>query len=284
MFRSSLRTPYPFFYDFRTALIINVILFGITFLFLFLFRPFEINEKELILNYPETALVHSLVSFILFFGLTLLLPLVRTAPYHWTLLHELIFIFTVLICIGIGQFLIRDFIYDNPNNWSWRYLLTEVKNTVLIGGLFALVLTTALLEKLKVSHVVKSSCIHIPELNTHEISNQVVTIQTQVQSDNFTLKIADFLYAKADKNYLEIQLPEQKLLKRISLKSFKEQLIQFPEMQQTHRSYLVNLKAISSITGNAQGYQLSLKNSTTTVPVSRNQIESFEKKLQALNA
>ena len=66
-----------------------------------------------------------------------------------------------------------------------------------------------------------------------------------------------------------------KILIRITLKELEEQLKPISSIFKTHRSYLVNLNAIQSISGNAQGYQLLLKNCSIIVPVSRSNISNF---------
>jgi len=70
-----------------------------------------------------------------------------------------------------------------------------------------------------------------------------------------------------------------KLLKRMTLKEFEEQFKFFyPYVFKVHRSYLVNLQTIESISGNAQGYVLRLKNfSEATIPVSRSKIQEFNR-------
>ena len=70
----------------------------------------------------------------------------------------------------------------------------------------------------------------------------------------------------------------------MTLKEFEEQLSSFPYVFKVHRSYLVNLQAIESIMGNAQGYALRLKNySEGTIPVSRSTIQEFNRIYSNLN-
>jgi len=65
-------------------------------------------------------------------------------------------------------------------------------------------------------------------------------------------------------------------LKRLPLKDFEIQLKAYPYILKIHRSYIVNLKAIKFISGNAQGYVLHLKNyPQKTIPVSRSKIKAF---------
>lgn len=112
-----------------------------------------------------------------------------------------------------------------------------------------------------------------------------IPIQTQQKSDDFVLDTKEFLFAKADGNYLEIMMlhdgETKKLLKRMTLKEFETQLKLPDQITRTHRSYLVNLHQVDSLAGNAQGYQLNLKHCAQSIPVSRGMIPSFESWIKA---
>lgn len=58
-------------------------------------------------------------------------------------------------------------------------------------------------------------------------------------------KLSDVLYAEADNNYVNIHTAQQKFALRLSLADLLERL-QFPRLVRVHRSYAVNLDAISS--------------------------------------
>lgn len=58
-------------------------------------------------------------------------------------------------------------------------------------------------------------------------------------------KLSDILYAEADNNYVNIYTSQQKFALRLSLADLLERL-QLPRLVRVHRSYAVNLDAISS--------------------------------------
>ena len=120
----------------------------------------------------------------------------------------------------------------------------------------------------------------------HPDEQSNIFIQTLVKGDNFNLKEANFLFAKAEGNYSEVVLLKEgkieKYLKRISIKELESQLCSRHKIFKTHRSYLVNLFFVDSVSGNAQGYKLKLKEHLEIVPVSRKRIPSFEKRMQSL--
>lgn len=175
------------------------------------------------------------------------------------------------------SFLIRDFIYINPDNWSFHYFFEEIKNTFFVGILLLIIILPLNMYSLISKHLNILKRISINQQYRNE-NNTTVQIITSIKEENFELNIQSFLYAKVDSNYLEIfyNHSNNKDLKRLTLKEFADQLNSYPFIFRVHRSYIVNLNAIESILGNAQGYVLHLKDySQKTIPVSRSKIEEF---------
>ncbi|WP_299834323.1 LytTR family transcriptional regulator DNA-binding domain-containing protein [uncultured Tenacibaculum sp.] len=180
------------------------------------------------------------------------------------------------------QFLIRDFIYLKEDNWSLKYLLEEIRNTLLVGSLLIFIITSLNIERLKKIYIKKSKDLGT-SLKFHDTNTkEKVLIKTQVLSDDFILDVDDFLYAKSDKNYVELFMKDDAvLLKRMTIKSFEEQILSYSNICRVHRSYIINLKTIKKIEGNSQGFQLWI-NDIDFIPVSRNMISSFERAFKAI--
>ncbi|HSJ68658.1 MAG TPA: LytTR family DNA-binding domain-containing protein [Anditalea sp.] len=204
----------------------------------------------------------------------------RVNEDRWVVMHEIILIGFLLLIIGISQFLIRDFIYNNPENWSIKYFFEEIRNTTLSGFLFVCILVPLNFMRLNKLNKDKAKQIHHISLNNNQTAPKYCGILTQQKSDDFDLDLQNFLFAKSEGNYLEFYITEDqnivKKLKRMTLSELESQLQQFPNIFKTHRSYLVNLLKITSVNGNAQGYQLEIKKHTLSIPVSRKIIPAFE--------
>lgn len=261
-------------------------LFLLAFGFNYFFRPFDVYEPEHKMDYFWISLIHSLTPVVIYI---LFLPFLRKPDMdnRWNVGKEILLIAIFLFLIGIAQFLIRDIIYENPNNWSWRYFIEEIKNTFLAGVLLISILISINFNRLNSQNIKKAARFHFEKdqlpskITTHSIS-----IKTQVKSDDFELDPANLLFAKSDGNYTELHIQNgeaiEKYLKRISIKDLESQLASILTIIRTHRSYLVNLGFLEKVTGNAQGYRLHLKNTDNLVPVSRNMINQFEKHTRAL--
>ncbi len=277
--------PYPYYYHGKTKYYLSLILFVMTLVFTYFFEPFVVYEPEHKVNYFWICFIHSLNPFLV----TLILISISNAMVkeeNWTIGREFSFIVTLLIMIGVAQFLIRDIIYDNPYNWTWRYFYEEIRNTLLVGFLFALILIPINFFRLNRKYIHQAIKVNPITPSQRKIENNELMIVTQQKSDDFLMEVSQFIFAKADGNYLEILMNQNekvvKLLKRMTLTELESQLNQVPFVFKTHRSYLVNLQKVKEVKGNAQGYRLQLFNYPDPVPVSRTAIDWFDRKIASV--
>ncbi len=260
-----------------------------TFFFNYLFKPFNVNIIEHKFDFFWICIIHAFISILVFLALIFILKINLRIDESWSVLKEIIFLTVLLFLIGMGQFLIRDTIYNNPNNWSFAYFFEEIRNTFLIGMLFTFIIVPFNFNRLYHQNFAKARSIN---LNNYQkavsLNSSVIFIETQVNDEAFNLEISSFLFARADGNYLEIHLCKEgkikKLFKRISIKDLNSKLSSYPFIIKTHRSYLTNLYQVVDVTGNAQGYKLKIKEYSDVIPVSRKMIPFFEDKMNNLKA
>ncbi|AXG71302.1 putative two-component response-regulatory protein YehT [Kordia sp. SMS9] len=273
-----LREPYPFLYR-NQQLILSIlgIIAVASFLFSYAFEPFEINTAEHKIPHVWILVVHAVLPVPIVFLYFLLVNWRVKDDARWTIGKEMLHLSIALILIGIGSFLVRDVIYDNPNNWSFRYFYEEIRNSVLVGVLLLAIILPLNLQRLIQKH---SKNLEKLSFSAEESQKIVQTMQIQAGNEHFQFTIQDFLFAKVESNYTEIFLNDtdgvSKTLVRITLKELETRLQEFPNIYKSHRSYLINLDKITSCKGNAQGYQLSLQNYSETVPVSRSKLKEFD--------
>lgn len=272
--------PYPYYYTGIAVGYLAAIIFLMSMGFNYLFEPFNVYQPEHRMDYFWISMVHSLnalfVALVWFGGWNSLINYEK-----WTIGKEMLLIAGYLLLVGISQFLVRDIIYDNPLNWTGRYLWEEIRNTFLVGILFAFILVPLNFWRLQRNHSIQAAHFHaIP----HGIQTlpypKPVFIETRQKSDDFVIDPVEFLLAKAEGNYLEVYVAAgaktEKLIKRMTLKDLESQLAHLPNFCKTHRSYLVNLDKVDLVKGNAQGLQLVIPGFSFTVPVSRTMIPKFE--------
>lgn len=268
-----LSQAYPFYYQGKELWLITVLLFFMTFLFGYFFEPFEVYRPEHTMGYFWITLIHSCTPVFMVF-IFLSLKTSPSAKENWTIKKEILLIALFLLFVGIVQFLIRDVIYDNSNNWSLRYFYEEIRNTFLVGILFTFILVPINYHRLNTRNIRNAN-----EFNT---SKKIAIISNKTPSyiNELDVDLQNVLYAKAEGNYIKLFLNNgSKTLKRLTMKSLENILESYPNYIKTHRSYIVNINQIDSVTGNAQGYKLQLKNCSDIIPVSRNMISMFNEKM-----
>lgn len=275
---------YPQRYRSKNLIKSAIILFLTILLFLLLFKPFGVYDPELKIHYLFICFFHALAPALILFVYFGVLNYFRNMKNQtkWTLLEEYIRIGALLVLIGTASFLMRDLIYNNPNNWSWNYFFEEVRNCFVAGIFFYffLRLSSFYFESKKGSPFVLQ---FIPlAAKTKKIileSKSNLFISTHVKQDDFSLDVDQLLFAKADGNYIELTKSNGRQIttevKRISLTQFESQIKDFPQFFRCHRTYLVNMFKIEKVSGNSQGYLLYFDETTTKIPVSRKQIDSF---------
>lgn len=243
-----------------------------TLLFNYAFEPFNVEYSEHKMNYFWVSIIHSLTPAIVLYALSIAGKALKLEG-KWNIVKEAFLIFLFFLIVGLVQFLIRDIIYDNVNNWSWHYLYEEIRNTFLVGTLFITILIPINFNRLNTKNINSANA-----LNFNINDNSLVTkqVKNSIKINDLELDINQFMFAKSEGNYLEIYLNKQhqnKELIRVTLKNLEVLLKIYPNIIKTHRSYLVNSNYIEKINGNAQGYQLYINK--FIVPVSRNMITNF---------
>ena len=102
-------------------------------------------------------------------------------------------------------------------------------------------------------------------------------ISTDLKNETFFLNTDTFSHAIAVGNYTDVYLTDKDKLIchtfRITLSTFETQLDAL-HLMRCHRSYLVNLKKVANVTGNAQGLKLNLNDNESLIPVSRKYISA----------
>ncbi|WP_027075657.1 LytR/AlgR family response regulator transcription factor [Maribacter antarcticus] len=282
-----IKQAYPFYYeDFKKVFILLCGVAIISFLFTYLFEPFNVNQAEHKISSLWILIVHAFIPIPTALGYLFLLNKTVKDTSRWTLGKEFLNLALLLFLIGLTSFFLRDFIYTNPDNWSFRYFWEEIRNTFLVGSLILIIILPLNLERLLYRHFNFLKQIATPSSIIK--SSNSIQINTPILGEQFEINMGTFLFAKVEGNYIEIVYSSVtgfgKLLKRMTLKEFEEQLNPFPYVFKVHRSYLVNLQSIESISGNAQGYALRLKNfSEGTITVSRSNIQEFNRVLTNCN-
>lgn len=262
-------------------------IFIILLLFLLIFEPFGVYSPEHKMNYFFICCLHALSPALIVYVYFQTINHFRAKEpsKSWTLFTEYRQILAMLLLIGVASFLMRDIIYQNDRNWSFHYFWIEIRNCLVCGIFFYFILRLAgfYFESKKGDPFVLQ---FIPLKTPVTKADPLLFIQTQVKQDDFNLDIDQLLFARAEGNYIQLTTIRNDQvnteMKRISLTRFETQLAAYPQFFRCHRTCLVNILHIEKISGNSQGYLLAFAKTESTIPVSRAQLQNFNKRCEEL--
>ncbi|MGI6233340.1 MAG: LytTR family DNA-binding domain-containing protein [Prevotella sp.] len=244
----------------------------IVFFILFLLQPFGLSNYEG--NKLLVSLSFAAVSMIitLLYGLLIGLPWSKSVSV-WHVWQEGLSIFLLIFCVAIGNFFLDHIIFHYP--FSISHLLAYIYATLTIG-----VIITFLLTVLGYQKRLHSQLDQLLQKNSEEQQCLMLTFHdSSVRGDDFTLPANDFLYAEAQKNYVDIYYQTENGTAKREVRSTLTAVVADaaqPNIFQCHRSFIVNLNNITSATGNSNGYQLTLGNDSRKIPVSRSYVPKLK--------
>lgn len=104
-----------------------------------------------------------------------------------------------------------------------------------------------------------------------------ITFQSENGKDQLRINPQYFLYASSSENYITISYisdgqPKQHLIRK-TLKALEQELKAYPEIERTHRSYLVNCRNIQAVK-QLKG-KVFLEVNGTSIPVSKKYQHQF---------
>jgi DNA-binding LytR/AlgR family response regulator len=188
----------------------------------------------------------------------------------------------IIFSIGLGNFFYSQALFTFIQN-SFRVLYIFQLYTLSIGIIPVVVITLLtqnyLLKRNSSMANAISGKLTAPESSAIDPANKI-TLIAENQKDEVELPVNNILFIEAEGNYVSVVWTEdneiQKTLLRSTLKSIIQQVSGSPYLFRCHRAFIVNIKKIAGIKGNAQGYKLNMHTCNSIVPVSRNYIHPFK--------
>jgi hypothetical protein len=284
-----LKNPYPFIFEDRsTRLKLSLFVFTFVSFFLLVFKPFSFDHliRIPLLNAAFSyGLMASVVSLVVVKFCMLLWPK-QVNEQKWTAGRELILLNLILLSITIANLFLSKYTLINGVTASnfFACLKEDLLHTYSIG-FFPVILMTLLNYSVRLrtnllaSQKLNSGINELDDTRTSNAVSELVEIKSTVKSNDIVLSPSNLIYLMADGNYVEFHLFEsgqyRREIIRNTLNNIEEQLANHNFLFRSHRTYMVNMNCIEDTKGNAQGYQLSLRNSEHTVPVSRTKLSEF---------
>jgi DNA-binding LytR/AlgR family response regulator len=277
-----LQAPHPFIFNRYSVLLPSLI----TFLVLVIFRPFDFDTFQTSQLIAWSAFFAVLVgATILFSGLIVKRNFRRTIEENWTVKNEVLLVLFVLAVLTLMIY--AFFLVLNPQTDPIALFGIVVVRTLAIS--FFPVLIMVLYEQnhhqkmkrrqaeLLNQELVKRKDSEPPENPTAALPEKIVLL---AENKKVALQIAptDVYFVKSESNYVEVYYHQnqkvQKELIRNSLKAVQGQL-SFQGFFRCHNRYLINLRHVLKVEGNARNLVLVLARVEEKIPVSRSKSEKL---------
>lgn len=285
-----LNSPYPVFYQrWKIALISSVIVF----LILALLQPFGISRIEhyklgILLGYMAVTAIFLCIPIYLF-------PVLFPAFYEddrWTVGKQILNQVFIFFFIAVGNWLYSAFVFD----WglSPDIFRSFLFCTVIIGLFPSILFILLNRNRLLAFHLKEAT-----EMNLHlQEASVTISIEQEEQEESVLLfsggvkevlevDTSNLLFIEADGNYVKITYRKNnetvRRLLRATMKQAEEVTSGCPFIIKCHRAFLINLRAVSRVSGNSQGYRLSLYGCEEEIPVSRAYSKEVKTLIESMN-
>lgn len=194
------------------------------------------------------------------------------AERHWTVGKEILWQILIVVSIAIGNFLYSSIVFGNYHP-GLGGLLTWILITAAVGVFPATVISFINYTYQLRKYTREQFGVEAPT-EAQQATEAATTLRLVAENDKdfLELPIADLLYVESADNYSEVVFrKEGRLVKELIRGSLSrlEGQISIDHIMRCHRSYIVNLHQVASVSGNAQGYKLHLHGLAEPIPVAR---------------
>ena len=188
----------------------------------------------------------------------------------WRIWHQAFTVLGLILFIAVCNFILFSFIFNYPI--TLQFFLAFLYWTMIIG-----IIITTLAIVIDYNRNLRDRMEELLSNTAEEQKDISVTISDHnVRGNDLTIPINDLLYVEAQKNNVSVCFikdgkPHATEI-HTTLTAVAEELKDYENIFQCHRSFIVNVNNITSARGNSNGYQLTLGTCTASIPVSRSYV------------
>ncbi|SHM93615.1 LytTR family DNA-binding domain-containing protein [Polaribacter sp. KT 15] len=192
---------------------------------------------------------------------------------RWFIVNECIYIISTLFVIFIFSFFYHFFVISGLTSFTYELIWSFIKS---FGVPF-----TPIVVPLWLYLRSKYGQIEVPNYDKSSTKKvKKITINGTNKSETLTIFESDFIFAKAQQNYVDIYFNTDKGMQQKTLRSTLSNIIkQLPKAWQVHRSYLVNLDYLKTVEGNARKRFIRITTTEETIPISQVYYKALNKRL-----
>lgn len=285
-----LKTDYPFEQTTREKG--NTILFVSVFasLLVLLLQPFGFSIAEQFNAFSGFLIVSTLTLVVNYYGFPYCFPSLFEER-QWSVSKAFLFLLYNFIIIGFWNHIISSLLNQHTilALQSGNDLILMVFRTVAVGTIASFFLIL-----IKYNFLARKNLQISQELN-REIKNQLSiplvksgqkNIKLILDNKTISFEREHLIYISAEGNYIKLifrnSINQKPQLYRSTLKQAETALEEFPEFFKCHRSFIINLNAIESSSGNSQGLSVKMAGQDLKIPVARPKIKSLKHHLDQI--
>ncbi len=246
------------------------------FLFLFVFRPFGLSQLE-IPSETNVLTGYVLVILLIILLLQFVLPFFISTVFNeerWKVYKEILYTLIIVLCIGIGIMMYSAMLGLFPvtlSSFTWFEIITMLVTLIPITLIVLLKQNYLFRKNVKEGFALTEKLYRKTRISPFE--QTLVLFTSEQQDDNLKVESADIYYITGADNFIEVHIKQQdqikKVLLRSTLRNAQQSLKRFSNFYRCHRSYIINLDKVQSVSGNSQGFKLVLADTEKSIPVSR---------------
>ncbi|MFV1451108.1 LytTR family DNA-binding domain-containing protein [Maribacter sp. HS] len=217
------------------------------------------------------------------YSLCIIIPIILIHPFEnyvynvqtkrWFIINEFFYITGTLLLIFLLSFLYHFFLISLQSSFTSEAVWGFIKSF----GLPFIPIVVPLWLYLRSNY----GAIEVPFYDIENSrSKKTVTIVGNNKSETLTICEADFIYAKAQQNYVDVFYKTDNGMQQETFRNTLSNIMkQLPKAWQVHRSYLVNLDYLESVEGNARKRYIRISTTEETIPISQIYYKALSKRL-----
>lgn len=217
------------------------------------------------------------------YSLCIIIPIILIHPFEnyvynvqtkrWFIINEFFYITGTILLIFLLSFLYHFFLISLQSSFTSEAVWGFIKSF----GLPFIPIVVPLWLYLRSNY----GAIEVPFYDKENSrSKKTVTIVGNNKSETLTICEADFIYAKAQQNYVDVFYKTDNGMQQETFRNTLSNIMkQLPKAWQVHRSYLVNLDYLESVEGNARKRYMRISTTEETIPISQIYYKALSKRL-----
>lgn len=282
-----LQQPFPGYRQSASSFRFGLIAGAVVFLIILFFRPFGLSAVESSF-FPLHALLYGVGTFVMVALNSYFAPQIFPSLFaesRWTVGKELLMMLWQIMSISIINMLITHWLYNDSIS-----LITAIYFFAYTAAIGIFPITILILLKyvllLKKNETAAAKIGEQLSISEDKVSALAPVLQLTGDYQNEMLHVAAdaICFISSADNYIKVTYLDGEHLTstmlRSTLKKAEQSLVNHPQFFRCHRTYIVNLKKVKAVSGNAQGLKLHLDGTEEVIPVSRSLHQQLSHLLQ----